>query len=288
MDYLAKKHSHPKDKSISFEEGPHIYTIDGDSDFMSVTTWNHSHFPHFDADKIIDKMMSSRNWKHSKYFGRTKEDIKAGWEANGKAASKAGTNMHYNIECFYNNLDVNDKSIEYKYFENFQQAYDNLKPYRTEWMIYDKDLKFAGSVDMLFQNKDGSLEIYDWKRCKEIKMDNRWQSGITSCVSHLPDSNYWHYSLQLNTYKAILEKNYNVKINGMYLVCLHPNNDNRSYKRIVVHDMSDEINDLFALRKKMLENQSHDNKDAEESDDCESDEGDDCESEGCLIDSDSF
>ena len=41
VTYLAKKNSHPRDKSITFDEGPHIYTIDGDSDYMSVTTWNH-------------------------------------------------------------------------------------------------------------------------------------------------------------------------------------------------------------------------------------------------------
>ena len=39
--YLAKKHSHERDSHIHFDEGPHIYTIDGCSEFMSVTTWNH-------------------------------------------------------------------------------------------------------------------------------------------------------------------------------------------------------------------------------------------------------
>lgn len=273
MDYLAKKNSHARDAHILFDEEPHIYTINGDSNFTSVTTWNHSHFSHFDADKIIDKMMKSRTWATSKYYGQTKKEIKDGWTANGKLASEAGTNMHYNIERFYNNMEVEDNSIEFKYFKEFQQDYRHLKPYRTEWMIYDEKLKFAGSVDMLFQNKDGSLDIYDWKRCKEIKKTNSWQSGITKCIRHLPDSNYWHYSLQLNTYKALLEKNYNVKINGMYLVCLHPNNINKSYQRITVNDMSKEITSLFKLREKMLIHINNENESES--------------SEGCLLDSDS-
>ena len=41
MDTLSKKNFHERDAHISFDEGPHIYTIDGDSDYMSVTTWNH-------------------------------------------------------------------------------------------------------------------------------------------------------------------------------------------------------------------------------------------------------
>ena len=104
--YLAKKFAHERDSHIHFDEGPHIYTIDGDSDFMSVTTWNHSHFGHFDADAIITKMMASRNWPNSKYFGQTREEIKALWNKNGKEASEAGTKMHYDIECYYNDLDV--------------------------------------------------------------------------------------------------------------------------------------------------------------------------------------
>ena len=38
----------------------------------------------------------------------------------------------------------------------------------------------------------------------------------------------------------------------MYLVCLHPNNENKSYQRIKVLDLQKEVKDLFNLRKKML------------------------------------
>lgn len=256
MDTLSKKHPHPRDACISFDEGPHIYTINGDSGFMSVTTWNHLHFAHFDADKIISKMMRSRNWSNSKYFGMTPDEIKASWDKNRDEAASAGTAMHYNIECFYNEVEVDEQAKdcdEWRYFTRFHEDYKHLKPYRTEWMIYDEDLKFAGSVDMTFENEDGTIEIYDWKRSKEIKFENQYQSSTTPCISHLPDCNYYHYSLQLNTYKAILEKNYGKTISGMYLVCLHPNNQNKNYQRIKVEDLSDEIDDLFEVRKIMLE-----------------------------------
>ena len=253
--YLANLNPHERDSHILFDEGPHVYTIDGDSDFMSVTTWNHSHFPHFDADKIITNMMNSKKWSQSKYFGQTIGEIKAGWNKNGQEASKAGTKMHYDIECFYNeeDVEVEEDCVEWKYFEKFEEEIgQNLEPYRTEWMIWDKELKFAGSIDMIFRNPDGTLLIYDWKRCKNIKKDNRWQGATTDCISHLPDTNYWHYSLQLNTYKYLLEKNYGEKVVGMYLVCLHPNNANKSYIKIEVPDLGEEIKDLMSLRKTML------------------------------------
>ena len=246
MDYLAELNPHERDSHISFEEGPHIYTIDGDSDFMSVTKWNHSHFPHFNAKKIINKMMSSPKWPQNKYFGMTQQQIKQQWSDNGRVASEAGTKMHYDIECFYNNMEVNNDSVEYKYFKNFLLLHNDFKPYRTEWMIWDKELKFAGSIDMTFQREDGTIDIYDWKRCKEIKKTNSWESATTECINYLPNSNFWHYSLQLNTYKALLEKNYGVKVGDLYLVCLHPNKKN--YIKIKCADLTEEVKALFELR----------------------------------------
>lgn len=252
MDYLSKINGHERDNHITFDEGPHIYTIDGESDFTSVTTWNHSHFKEFNADQIISRMMNSKNWTESEYFGMSKEEIKLKWDKNRDEAASAGTKMHYDIECYYNKVKQNNKSVEFKYFKNFCKDFKNLKAYRTEWMVWDKELKFAGSIDMVFINDNKELEIYDWKRCKAIKKENKWDKAKTKCISHIQDSNFWHYSMQLNTYKAILEKNYDKKISKMCLICLHPDNENKNYLRYEVPDMKQEINDLFEYRKRML------------------------------------
>ena len=153
IDYLKNKNKCELDKHISFEEGPHIYTIDGDSNYLSVTSWNHSHFEEFNADRIINKMMNSRNWSNSKYYGMSKWQIKSKWNKEGMEASEAGTKMHYDIECFYNKMKIDNDSKEFSYFLNFHKDHQNFIPYRTEWMIYDKELRLAGSIDMIFRNK---------------------------------------------------------------------------------------------------------------------------------------
>ena len=248
LDYLEKKNAHERDSHITFDEGPHIYTIDGDSGFTSVTTWNHSHFSEFDADAIIDKMMRSPNWQLGhKYYGKTADEIKAGWDKNRDEAASAGTKMHYDIECYYNNMEVCNDSVEYGYFKKYLESYGHLKPH--------EELRLAGSIDMVYECDDGSgdLLIYDWKRCKEIKkVDGFGKCGNKECIEHLPDTNYWHYCLQLNTYKAILEQKYGKKVRELYLVCLHPDNKNGSYQRIQVVDLQNEIKDLFQLRKNSL------------------------------------
>lgn len=252
--YLSDRNPHERDQYITFDEGPHIYTIKGDSGFKSVTTWNHSHFENFDADKIIGNMMKSKNWQPgNKYYGMTPDEIKALWDKNRDEAAAAGTKMHWDIECYYNKCSNENDSVEYSYFEKFLTDFPELnsRPYRTEWMVYHEELRLAGSIDMIFENSDGSLQIYDWKRCKDIvKTTPFGKCGNKECIEHLPDTNYWHYCLQLNTYKAIIEEKYGKKVTDLYLVCLHPSNN--SYKRIKVVDLQSEIKDLFELRNKEI------------------------------------
>ena len=43
-------------------------------------------------------------------------------------------------------------------------------------------------------------------------------------------------------------QNYNVKIKGMYLVCLHPNNPNQSFIRLEIPVLEKEMKSLIDLR----------------------------------------
>lgn len=260
IDYLAKKNAHPRDAYIAFDEPTHVYTITHpetgipDSTFMSVTTWNHHHFAKFDSEKIVNQIISSKKHKTDptyKYYQMTKDQILAMWDANRDQASGAGTNMHYDIECYYNQMPVTNESVEFTYFQNYLRDHPHLQAYRTEWTVFHEELKIAGSIDMVYENPDGTLRIYDWKRCKDIIKENPYgATSTTECIAHLPDTNYWHYSLQLNTYKTILEQKYGKKVTELCLVALHPNNDN--YKLIPVPFMEKELTDLFEYRRQML------------------------------------
>jgi len=282
---LSQTNPHIRDQNLVFDEPAHKYSITTDptSKYTSVTTWNHTHFPHFDADEVIEKMMKGKNWnQYNKYWGKTAQEIKDGWTANAQAVSGAGTDLHFDIECFMNQEITNttpklkpnpnpkpshkdllenyeaylaagnplpNDSVEWQYFLTFARQFPDLVPYRTEWMIYHEDLKLAGSIDMVYENPDGTLMIYDWKRAKEIAKTTGFNSyALTECIEHLPNTNFWHYSLQLNTYKAILESKYDKKITALYLVRLHPNNPKKTFDLIKCADLSVEINDLFWKR----------------------------------------
>jgi hypothetical protein len=273
LPILSTRNSHIRDKNIEFFEKEHKYIVLSEPTvkYTSVTTWNHGHFKAFNADNIIKKMMEGKNWNESnKYWGMTPQQIKAQWNSNGASVSSAGTNLHYDIECFYNNSDINciytnkelyenyiknngdnhsSSSLEWQYFINFIKDHPHLKPYRTEWIIYHEDVEISGSIDMIFENPDGTLSIYDWKRVKAIsKVNNFNDYALTPEITHLPNTNYWHYSLQLNTYKTILEQKYDKIIKELVLVILHPESTENNYELITLPDLSKEVNDMFVKR----------------------------------------
>jgi ATP-dependent exoDNAse (exonuclease V) beta subunit len=274
---LSVRYHHPRDNNIKFFEEGHKYCIltDTDSKYTSVTTWTHQHFHQFDADNVIQNMMKGKGWKEGhKYWGLTPEQIKSQWNSNKDSVANAGTDLHFKIECFHNDKrlqfeytnkelyeiymsdkgkDLEQTPLEWQYFMNFVKDNQHLKPYRTEWTVYDEDAKIAGSIDMVYENPDGTLSIYDWKRAKIItRINNFNRFAITPVICHLPDSNFWHYALQLNTYKYILETRYNKTIKDLFLVRLHPDAEEKNYELIELPNLSVEINDLFQGRIKNL------------------------------------
>ena len=274
---LSSRNYHPRDANIQFYEEDHKYIIltEPNIKYTSVTTWNHSHFPKFEADSIIDNMMKSKSWKEGhKYWGLNPEQIKSQWNTNRDAVAGAGTDLHYEIECFNNDkrflfdytnkelyeiywsdnhLTHDSKAIEWQYFINFVRDNPHLKPFRTEWTVYHDDVKISGSIDMIYENQDGTLSIYDWKRAKLITRINNFNKfALPPQICHLPDSNFWHYALQLNTYKAIIEQKYGKVVKNLFLVRLHPDAEEKNYELIELPDLSTEIKDLFIERKKQL------------------------------------
>lgn len=234
---LSLQNAHERDKYITFQENGHIYNVKGMNHFTSVTSWVKKKFDKFDADKIIDTMMQSKTWENSKYYGMTKSEIKQSWNQKRDSAASDGTHMHKMIEDYYNNEPMhyyNNDCFEYIYFSDFIKDHGHLTPYRTEWMIYDEEMKIAGSIDMVYMNEDGTLSIYDWKRCKSIDKTSPYNKfSIDPTYDYIPDTNFWHYTLQLNMYKTILEKNYGFIVSELCIVGIHKDL-HTSYKKIKV------------------------------------------------------
>lgn len=252
---LELTNGHERDKRISFIEEGHKYFIDG-VEYSTLggvgsTTFIKSFFPSFDSAKIIGFIQRGRRYKTDpdyKYYRKTAEEIRQMWAANGASAAEAGTVMHANIEHYYNKCNVVDTSVEWCQFLEFEKKRKNMEPYRTEWMIFDEEFRISGAIDMLFRHPDGEVSIYDWKRSKEIKTSASEKAFFP--IEHLSNCNVNHYSLQLNLYKFMLERNYGLRVKGMHLIVCHPNR--QKYLDVPVRDMQQEILDMMHYRKLAL------------------------------------
>ncbi|MBR5117970.1 MAG: hypothetical protein IK100_04920 [Muribaculaceae bacterium] len=250
----------PQDERISFKEDGHIYLLDGKRELTPVSSVYSKYFKPFAADYWAERK--------AKTMPITAEQLLEQWKCNGMMASFAGTHLHKQIEDYLNgeeymepmcrftfdgdyiqeakNIYI-DKEIEY--FLDFVKEVD-FTPFRTEWRVFDEELGIAGTIDLICSRKDGTFELYDWKRSRALIDDygcvcksNKFDEGGINGLEHIPDCSYWHYALQQNLYKKIVEKCYGLKISAMHLVVLHPGYS--SYKVIDIPKMPDEIDTII-------------------------------------------
>lgn len=246
-----KKNESELDQHVIFERLSHVYIIDG-VQYKAVSNIISALFPSFDADYWAEIKANER--------GVDPQQVKEEWDANGQKSREAGVFLHQQIENYflnqplchlyhfqYNGIFVeNDETIdiqrEFNFFNQFIQ--DNpIIPYRTEWKIFDRSTKIAGTVDLICKNGDG-YDLYDWKRSSKIHDTISYGCGFDG-LSHLTNTTLNHYKLQQNLYRYILENQYGMNIKSMKLVVLHP--DFNSYEIIDVERMDNEINTIIRM-----------------------------------------
>jgi ATP-dependent exoDNAse (exonuclease V) beta subunit len=246
---------HIRDKNIIFLEdrskGIHDYYVKNDpSTYTSVSKLYKKFFPDFDEDKIINNMMAKQNWCDNKYFNMTKEEIKQQWKNTRDEACALGVKMHDDIEHHINYLPVDNNTSEFGYFlnfyENIHKNFPGFYPYRTEWRIYDEEHKIAGSIDFALKHiVTGQIALVDWKRTTKLKNISRYEYGYYPFEKY-PHCSMTHYSLQLNIYRTILIKNYNLDITRMVLAAFHP--DLSEYQLVEVGFIDIDLKQMVELR----------------------------------------
>ena len=222
-----------QDSHIDFEPEGHVYLYDGSRQLLPVSSLIAYFFEPFDAQK-----QAQRQWE--RYHIPVEESLTK-WERIGRMASEVGTFVHEQTEnwfrdgtfetvcpfCFRGHTEQVSVEREKQHFLCFVRDYA-IRPYRQEWPVYDLEMNVAGTIDMICRNDDGTFTIYDWKRSKKV-VDTLGQP-ITAAFANktdlrglnLPDTSYYHYCMQQNLYRHMLESHYGIRIAGMNLVVLCP------------------------------------------------------------------
>lgn len=216
---------------IEFIQDEHVYLINGNK-AKSVTSVLKQYVKPFERDY----------WANikAKKSGVDVEEILSQWEFSAKFSQIKGTLVHQFIEHKLTNAEFTypeEVIVESFGYDPIQTPFNQIVeiacqfltdidnkmiPIVSEFIIGDAEYLIGGTIDQLFYNKKSNkLEIWDWKTNKEIKVESRYFH--LDPLSHIPDTELDHYSLQLSLYKLILERNTGLELGNSYITWFNEN-----------------------------------------------------------------
>lgn len=211
-----------------FVEKTHTYYYNDSKVGLSVTQYIDRFFEPFDSETISKRYAEKHN--------RTQQDVLDEWAKKGTVSALAGTAIHSHLENLkrgkHFEIDYN-AAIEAGLYEEVKERVEKLLPQaeafhqdtlgklfpvHLEYTVGVKDI-IAGNIDMLCWNAyAGEFQIWDYKNLKEMSTRNNFGKRCLGSFKRYDDCSLVHYSIQLGTYKAIIERELGIKIGGCFLV----------------------------------------------------------------------
>jgi len=267
---LEALNRHEKDNNIKFDSESHTYRYKGKPISTSVTQVVESFFEKFEPDAVIEKMMAGPNWPRPMYLNpegepMTEEEIKMKWDMQALYGRNYGSWFHYNVELYLNDEEYSPTLPEMKQFLEFQDTVmreQEITPFRTEWRIAAPEEGIAGSVDFVGKYSDGTYCIMDWKTMKGLpeKINSNYGKFAKPPLEALGDCEGMKYALQLNLYKYILEKYYDITVKKLILAAFNKSMD--TYYCVDIPEMSFEVRnmiDAFIEERNRMNNNNNNN-----------------------------
>lgn len=239
---------HPSGDQVVFDAKRHIYFMQNSPKNLLVpsTTFVKRFFPKFDAKEV--------SLKYARKHDVSATEVREEWKEKRDNATDLGKSCHKYAQLLSMNVEEippYDKKL-LLYFSHIKSTFKELykKGYEVvgaEKIIASPSLNLAGTIDILFK-KDKELLIGDWKTSENIKKYNPWQTALPP-IEHLDDCNFFIYSLQLNIYKLILQKEGYFPWAKVYPTALVWIKEG-GYEFIQVPDLTNEIKKMLEMQKK--------------------------------------
>lgn len=193
----------------------------------------------------------------------TPDDMRKEWDLTSKIGTTLGTYLHNTIEnkmlrkeleqdipAFVSSMKsleairyLKSREILKNQADEFYELFiENYIPLYTEFVVGDVDLGIAGTFDLLVSdNKTNEIELWDYKTDKNIRHKSEYRNKIK--VFNCDDCEFEKYSLQLNIYKYLIEKNTTIKISKCKIV--HFDYRNNNFSVFETKDYSKEVKEFF-------------------------------------------
>lgn len=174
-------------------------------------------FGRFYPRSTAERIVNSPKYLEGPYAGMSTDEIVESWSLKGKLAAERGSKLHFAIHLHLNGFQTQEDSVEFNLFLQWLHQHPDWTLLRSEWAIASIKLgMIGGSIDALFQDKEGRLIVCDWKcSSKDFESGKGWGKGP---VAHLPDCPLSKYWVQTNLYMYILRVEYGVVVDKAVVV----------------------------------------------------------------------
>jgi len=242
---LESKLNYFLDPNFRFNEEEHTYVyLDSNTGkpvqtFESVTglvgKFKKPFASHFIAGRVANKR------------GVSRESVLNEWAQISNTALTLGTAVHKWIEDFYNGEDpsIPEDPIIAGRVRKFKQLYEarlnQLTPIKQEFRVFSRKWNLAGTMDKLAKFEGDSTKYYvgDWKTNKKFTTDEvpegRGQKLLWP-FDDLYDNSLNSYSIQISTYRLLLQEEANFPTHGGFVVWIGPEGDPQIHKTLDLRD----------------------------------------------------
>lgn len=208
-------------KELEFDEGRHLYTVNGGKINSSVSKIIKNFVKPFDTKGISTAVAKQR--------GISPEEVLREWKFISDTACNQGTRVHLFGEMYPFNRDLKPGD---KFEEAIVKFWNDLPPHivpvTMELRMYHKDYLFAGTGDILLYNiLTGHYIIGDYKTNKDLFKNFKGQKMLGE-FSDLLDMPLNHYQLQLSFYQILFEQ-IGLKVESRKIIWLLPNGEYEMY-----------------------------------------------------------
>ena len=158
-------------------------------------------FPTFDQIAMATKTSNNMDSPH---FGKPVEEIIAIWNSKSTDAIERGLKVDDEIsEVFYAGRITEDERIL-----SCKSRLERNKMFPVVGQLWVNDGLINGKIDDIYWHSvTPKLYLSDYKTCEDVEKLKVGYKKLNGPLSHLRDSKFLKYSLQLGLYKYILLKN---------------------------------------------------------------------------------
>lgn len=233
-----------------FNAEKHTYT-DPEDKFLytSVTRWIEKFKPYFDETAVARRVADRE--------GVPVELILEVWKGKRDDSAEFGTKVHKVLEIYNSTGKVSDDKFS-KVIDSFKKLNLTFNKKNTvfEKLVYSKQLKIAGTSDVIVHNSDKkTFNIYDFKTNKKLNHWSVYKETLLGPLFKYPNCEYFVYALQLSMYAFLYKEMTGLEPLRLKILWFsreapeNYNNLNGSWEIINVPYMEDEITKCIKSQK---------------------------------------